>query len=125
MREKLGNKKILIVEDDAITQLVISKFLISEYNLQIVSSGEEAIQEIFKQDFDLVLMDIELSIGKWDGIQALKYIRKISKCKNIPVIAQTAFALRGDDIRFIESGFDAYISKPFTKDSLLNHSCPK
>jgi len=113
-------KKILIVEDDDITQLVLTKFLVNDYYLQIASSGEDAIQKLFKYNFDLIIMDISLHIGGWDGVQTLKYIRKISKYKTIPVIAQTAHALHGDNTRFIEAGFDAYISKPFTKDTLLN-----
>lgn len=120
MEYQTGKKRILIVEDDDITQLVLSKFLKNDYQLQIVSSGEEAIQKLFNYEFDLIIMDISLHVGGWDGIQTLKYIRKITKYKNVPVIAQTAHALKGDDLRFIEAGFDAYISKPFTRDSQLN-----
>jgi len=121
MNEVQSNKsKILVVEDDPITSLVIEKFLNSEFIIEHVLSGEAALEKVKQNSYDLILMDIGLNGKQLDGIQTLKLIRNIDGYKNIPIIAQTAFAMHGDDAKYIAAGFDAYISKPFTKNELLS-----
>ena len=121
MNEVQSNKsKILVVEDDPITSLVIEKFLNSEFIIEHVLSGEAALEKVKQNSYDLILMDIGLNGKRLDGIQSLNLIRNIDGYKNIPIIAQTAFAMHGDDAKYIAAGFDAYISKPFTKNELLN-----
>lgn len=121
MNEVQSNKsKILVVEDDPITSLVIEKFLNSEFVIEHVLSGEAALEKVKQNSYDLILMDIGLNGKQLDGIQTLNLIRNIDGYKNIPIIAQTAFAMHGDDAKYIAAGFDAYISKPFTKNELLN-----
>ena len=121
MYEVQSNKsKILVVEDDPITSLVIEKFLNSEFVIEHVLSGEAALEKVKQNSYDLILMDIGLNGKRLDGIQTLNLIRNIDGYKNIPIIAQTAFAMHGDDAKYIAAGFDAYISKPFTKNELLS-----
>jgi CheY-like chemotaxis protein len=121
MNEVQSNKsKILVVEDDPITSLVIEKFLNSEFIIEHVLSGEAALEKVKQNSYDLILMDIGLNGKQLDGIQTLNLIRNIDGYKNIPIIAQTAFAMHGDDAKYIAAGFDAYISKPFTKNELLS-----
>lgn len=121
MNEVQSNKsKILVVEDDPITSLVIEKFLNSEFVIEHVLSGEAALEKVKQNSYDLILMDIGLNGKRLDGIQTLNLIRNIDGYKNIPIIAQTAFAMHGDDAKYIAAGFDAYISKPFTKNELLS-----
>ena len=75
-----------------------------------VSSGAEAIKNTENEVYDLVLIDIELP--GMDGISIQKILRNNPKYKNVPIIALTAYAMKGDKERFLAAGFDDYISKP-------------
>ncbi len=68
--------------------------------------------------YSLVLMDISLGKGI-SGVELLKNLRTIPSYKNVPVIAVTAHAMVGDKEKFLESGFDDYLSKPFAKKDLI------
>jgi CheY-like chemotaxis protein len=63
-------------------------------------------------------MDIRLKIGM-NGVQAFKKIKEIDAYKNVPVLAITAYAMRGDKEYFLEQGFNGYLAKPFVKDTFL------
>ncbi len=112
------NKTFLIVEDDAVSSEFLKEvFDDMDVNLAFAQSGEEAVS-IFKKNSDnisLVLMDIRLP-GQ-DGYKTTEIIKKINK--NIPVIAQTAHALQGDDEQALRAGCDDYISKPIRPKILL------
>lgn len=111
-------KTILIVEDDEYNHAFL-KQLLSNINAKVVHAwnGKEAV-ELVKKDLtiSLVLMDIKMPI--MDGNEATRLIKKIRP--ELPVIAQTAYALINDKQKAFETGFDNYISKPVSKDSLLN-----
>ena len=66
---------------------------------------------------DLILMDIQLSDSS--GLEATKWIREVEALRNTPIVAVTAFAMREDQRRIMESGCDAYIAKPFHTDYFL------
>jgi PAS domain S-box-containing protein len=109
--------KVLIAEDDEASEMLISIEL-TKFSKEIlkVKNGIDAIEECRKNpDIDLVLMDIQMP--QMDGYQATREIRKFNK--NVIVIAQTAFALRGDKEKAIESGCNNYLSKPIRQDELL------
>ena len=110
--------KILVVEDDPITQEILSLYLLDYERVSVVASGEDAIAKCMSDIFDVVLMDIRLKIGM-DGVQTFKKIKKINAYKNIPVLAITAYAMRGDKEYFLEQGFNGYLAKPFVKDTFL------
>ena len=121
--KKRENLKILIVEDDRISEFLIS--IISKKisnNILKVASGTDAIQ-IFQTnpDIDLVLMDIKMP--GMDGYEATRQIRKFNK--DVIIIAQTAYALEGDGEKAIEAGCNDYISKPINliklKEMILKH----
>jgi CheY-like chemotaxis protein len=111
--------KILLVDDDEITQLHIQKLMENQGNTVItVDNGRKALEEIQKDEFDCILMDIQLPV--MDGLQATKLIRTSkAKFKDIPIIALTAYAMNGDREKFLEAGMDDYIAKPVDKDELL------
>ena len=111
-------KKILVVEDDATSRDVINLFLIKTYDVSFAVDGEKAIQEINNTKFDLIIMDINLGSGI-NGIQVTEKIKQTAGYESIPVIAATAFAMLGDKEKFLETGFDHYISKPYLKKQLL------
>jgi PAS domain S-box-containing protein len=110
-------KTILIVEDD-LSSFKFLAALLKKTHADIIhaNSGKRAI-EICNSDkkVDLIMMDIQLP--EMDGIEATKVIRKTL---NVPVIAQTAFAMAGDKERMQQSGFDDYISKPIDIQQLLS-----
>jgi CheY-like chemotaxis protein len=109
--------KVLIVEDDIITQQILGLYMI-EYDHIIVSGGEEAIEKCETNHYDIILMDIRLKSG-FDGVKAFKKIKEIVGYRNIPILAITAYAMRGDKEYFLEEGFDGYLAKPFLKENLI------
>lgn len=109
------NKKlsILLVEDDLINRKMTRKILEKQgHEVVIAVNGKDAVNEFSKKNFDLILMDIQMP--EMDGIKASKIIKAKAKEKNIyvPIIALTAYAIAGDEERFIGEGLDDYISKP-------------
>ena len=110
--------KILVVEDDFDSSEVARFYLGERYDVVVVDSGEKALEEVKKSDFDVILLDISLGPGM-DGVKTLKAIKKNSKVKSVTVIALTAHALRGDADYYLSQGFSAYMSKPYKKKELL------
>ncbi|RXP44458.1 PAS domain S-box protein [Lutibacter sp. HS1-25] len=111
-----GKLKILIVEDDDISQLLIS-VIVKKFSKEIimVKSGLEAIEACKKNtDIDLILMDIQMA--EMNGYIATQQIRKFNT--DVIIIAQTAFAMAGDREKALEIGCDDHISKPINKNEL-------
>lgn len=106
------NKKILLVEDDKGNRGVEEKILRNAgYYVYSTGSGREAVKELEKNDYDIVLMDIAME--DIDGISATKMIREFSGPKGeIPVIAVTAHCSMQDREKCLEAGMNDYISKP-------------
>jgi signal transduction histidine kinase/CheY-like chemotaxis protein len=104
-------KRILLVEDDAISRVVIEQLIIRKgYALDTVVNGKEAVEAVKHQHYDVVLMDVQMP--DMDGYTATRIIRG-EKLKHQPIIiATTAFALKGDREKCLEAGMDDYISKP-------------
>ncbi len=116
--DQIMNKTILIVEDD-LSSLEFLKTILEKYDIKILSTdnGAEAIK-ICKSDnsIDLVLMDINMPI--MDGYAATKKIKEFMP--DLPIIAQTAYAIAGDREKSLEAGCDDYISKPIKRQLLYN-----
>jgi len=115
-RDPMGNLKILIADDDEISEMLITK-VIKSFGREMlkVTSGDEAVEACrSNSDIDLVLMDIQLPI--MDGYQATRQIRQFNK--EVVIIAQTAYALAGDRENAIEAGCNEYITKPISSDEL-------
>ena len=115
---------ILLVEDDRMNRLVINKMLENDWNVVAVEDGDQTLEEVNKtykngKIFDLMLFDINLP-NPWDGIQLMQHLRKkYPEYKEVPFIAQTAYAMHTDRRRLLEEGFDEYISKPINQQRLL------
>jgi two-component system, sensor histidine kinase and response regulator len=112
--------RILVAEDNGINQRLIKRLLEQkEHVVKIVGNGKEAVEEFREkrdipgQNFQMVLMDIQMPV--MDGIEATRRIRKLEK--NVPIIALTAHAMKGDKGKFLSKGMDDYVSKPI--DSAL------
>lgn len=112
-----GNPTILIVEDNPDNMISIKAALPSEYILLEAIDGEMGLKMIKEHKPDLVLMDIMLP--KLDGISVLKEVRADSSLENIPIIAITAKAMKGDKENLIKAGFNDYIPKPFNVKEMI------
>ena len=111
---------ILLAEDNMINQKVSLKILtIAGYNAVAVNNGMEAVNEVKKNDYDLILMDIQMP--EVDGFTATTMIRVLGdNKKNIPIVALTAHALMGDREKCLKAGMNDYISKPIIAQDLIN-----
>jgi CheY-like chemotaxis protein len=125
--DEVSNKKvinsdlnILLVDDDTVNKLVISQMLQERsMKVDLASDGLEAINKIKKKKYDLILMDIQMAV--MDGLEATKIIRKIEEKTQeyTPIVAITAYALKGDKDKFLSFGMDGYLSKPVDMDELF------
>ena len=115
--EKLGH--ILIIEDNRDTQTLLKYLLGADYDIKIVGEFNQAVEVANEASFDLLLIDINLGEER-TGVDLLNILRETDPYNDVPMIAITAYAMPGDFQRFINIGFDAYISKPFTRHDLIN-----
>ena len=111
--------QLLYVEDDQISREVVTMFLKDEFKIDLAVDSSEAISKIKKTQFDAILMDINLCKGL-GGLELAKEIRGLSSYENIPIIAVTAHAFREDERKILKGGCSHYISKPFSRKSLLD-----
>ena len=116
-RQRTMKEKILIVEDNPINMRLIEMTLRAKnYTLLQATDGEEALDVAKEGRPDLILMDIQLP--KIDGLEVTRRLKKTKAFRRIPVIAMTAYAMKGDKERAIEAGCDAYLSKPINTREL-------
>ncbi|HZX21678.1 MAG TPA: PAS domain S-box protein [Clostridia bacterium] len=120
--KSINPQKILLAEDDKVNQTVLTRMLKEKgHSVDIANNGVEAISMYKRKRYDVILMDIQLPV--MDGIEATNQIRTIeteSMGNRIPIIALTAFALRGDREKFLSNGIDEYISKPVQMEELFH-----
>jgi len=109
--------RILAVEDNSETQLLLQHLLKGSYEIDVVSGVEEALEAVEENVFDVLLLDINLSEEK-TGTELLHLIREQEKMNDVSAVALTAYAMPGDREDFLEKGFDEYVSKPFTRADL-------
>ena len=111
---------ILLVEDDEVSQAFVSALLTQRgHSVTLAGSGVEALSLVERGSFDLALMDVQMP--GMDGLQTTAEIRKIESVMggHIPIVALTAYAMKGDRERCLEAGMDAYLSKPFQASDLI------
>lgn len=110
-------KRILVAEDEETNFLFIEAILEdTKVNLLWAKNGLEAIQKFKENEVDLILMDIKMP--EMDGLTATSEIRKISK--QVPIIAQTAYAMSEDKNKCMYAGCNDYLTKPINHRLLLN-----
>jgi CheY-like chemotaxis protein len=110
---------VLVVEDNAMNRMLIGTYL-EEFGLtyDIVDSGAEALLRLAAKDYDLVLMDV--AMPELDGVEATKRIRKLGGDKGeVPIVALTAHAMKGDREDYLAAGMDGYVSKPIRGSELF------
>lgn len=113
-----GVKSVLIVEDNELNMKLFSDLLEAHgYRVIQTRDGLSALELARRHKPDLVLMDIQLP--EVSGIEVTKWLKEADDLRHIPVIAVTAFAMKGDEEKIKEGGCEAYISKPISVLSFL------
>lgn len=115
----LDNYHILLVEDNEINQMIAQQVLEQAgVRVTIASNGEEACTLVAQEQFDAVLMDVQMPV--MDGLEATRRIRAEARTsKHPPIIAMTANAMNSDRERSLKAGMNDHITKPFEPDSLI------
>ena len=118
-KTKLGNLKVLLAEDNEVNQL-LARSILQYWGLEskTACTGSEVLELLRKEEFDIILMDIQMP--EKSGIEAASEIRKLAdeKKRNIPIIALTANAMKGEEIKYRAAGMDDYLTKPFKEREL-------
>ena len=110
-------EKILVVEDNPQNMKLIELLLRSKsYILLKAYNGEEALDTAIREEPDLIVMDMQLP--KVSGVEVTKRLRQMPVFSHTPIIALTAYAMKGDKERFLEAGCNAYLSKPISTRQL-------
>ncbi|MHA1677715.1 MAG: response regulator [Promethearchaeota archaeon] len=105
-------KKIYVIEDNEKNMKLFRAILklIPDVEIYEETRGDLGFELIKSGEPDLIILDIQLP--ELDGVEICKQLRKIEKFKNVPMIAVTSFAMKGDKERILNAGFNEYISKP-------------
>ena len=109
--------KIAVVEDNMDNRLLVQAILEDDYDISEYESGREVLDGLADDIPDLVLLDI--SLPGMDGTEVLQWIRAQEALESLPVIALTAHAMAGDRERYLEMGFDEYVTKPIVDEDVL------
>jgi PAS domain S-box-containing protein len=118
--KSLGPRRVLVAEDVELNQFLARHILESwDFQVVIAGNGREAIEQLGKEAFDFILMDVQMP--EMDGIEATHRIRNMADPikANIPIIALTANALKGDSEKYIAAGMTDYLAKPFDEERLF------
>jgi signal transduction histidine kinase/DNA-binding response OmpR family regulator len=119
LREGRPRLCILLAEDNLINQKVTVRLLEQEgHRVVVVSDGQAALAAVARHTFDLVLMDVQMPIlGGFEATDAIRAQERTSG-GHLPIIAMTAYAMRGDRERCLAAGMDGYLTKPLTRGAL-------
>lgn len=110
-------KKILIAEDNPVNRELLHELLEARgYEVEEAENGQEALQMIAQSRPDALLLDLNMPV--LDGFSTVRKIREDAAISSLPVLAVTAYAMRGDREKTLEAGFDGYLSKPINPAAL-------
>jgi two-component system sensor histidine kinase/response regulator len=115
-----GDRRILLAEDNPVNQKV-ARMVLEKLGIEVevVNNGREAVEAWQKAKYDLILMDCQMP--QLDGYAATRRIREEEESlgRHIPIVALTAHAMKGDDIKCLEAGMDDYLTKPLDRSLLI------
>jgi CheY-like chemotaxis protein len=111
--------KVLLVEDYKHSQIIVTRLLKKNgfTSVVVVENGAEALEQVKQQSFDIILMDMQMPV--MNGFEATERIRQIPEYKDTPIIALTAFAMKGDKEKCLEAGASDYIPKPIDSQEFI------
>ena len=118
---ELQKGNILLAEDDPVNRIAVQSFLEKKgFSVRCVGNGSDALRSMEKEDYDCVLMDIQMPL--MNGVEVTRRIREVKHIggrSEVPIIALTAYAMEGDEEAFLASGLNGYIAKPVVMSELL------
>ena len=121
MKSKEKTNHVLLVEDNLLNQkFALAVLKMNGYTADVAENGKIGVEKYEANEYDMVLMDIQMPI--MDGIECTKAIRVIEEEKGwdrIRIIAVTAFAMPGDEKKFLDAGLDSYLAKPYKGPDLV------
>lgn len=113
-------KSILIVEDEAISAILLRKLLEKDFEVDVAQNAKDCIAFGDSKVYNICILDINLGKGNKDGKDLLAYFKSMPKYSNSKYVAITAYALPGDRDMYIKMGFDQYFSKPIVFEEVIN-----
>ena len=120
--EKIKGSKILLAEDNLLNQEIAQELLTDEgFKVTIANNGKEAVNLVNDENFDVVLMDMQMP--EMDGLEATMKIRETFASDTLPILAMTANAGEEDRERCLKAGMDAHITKPIDPEVLMSELC--
>ncbi len=109
--------RVLLVEDNPVNRKLAERILEKlGCDTTTAENGIRALEMLERKDFDIVFMDVQMP--EMDGFTATRHIREDGRWPNVPIIAMTAHALKGDRERCLEAGMDDYLSKPLSRETI-------
>lgn len=110
--------RVLIVDDNVTNRKLCGAILTGiGYRIREAANGSEALEAVRSEPPDLILMDVQMPV--LDGVETLKQLKADPATRDIPVVALTSYAMKGDRERFMREGFSNYVSKPIDIDGFL------
>ncbi len=114
----MAEKKILLVEDNPVNRRLAEFLLRSQgYQVRAATNAQEAFDTIKAERPDLILMDVQLP--GMDGLEATRKLKEEPATRDIPVVAVTSYAMKGDREKALAAGCAGYITKPIDKDTFV------
>ncbi len=119
VKDKKDSVKILLVEDYKHSQIIVTRLLKkNEFDsIVVVENGQEALDAVKQQHYDLILMDMQMPV--MNGFEATRKIRELKEYKDTPIVALTAFAMKGDREKCLDAGATDYIPKPIDSHEFI------
>ncbi|OOY53730.1 ATP-binding protein [Solemya velum gill symbiont] len=118
-KEQLKGVRLLLVEDNEVNQELATMILtMNGIDVEVADNGQEALDMLRKESFDGILMDCQMPV--MDGYDATRRIREQERFRDLPIIALTANAMKGDRERALASGMNGFITKPINHDALFS-----
>jgi CheY-like chemotaxis protein/signal transduction histidine kinase len=119
IKEIKDTVKILLVEDYKHSQIIVTRLLKKNDfdTIVVVENGQEALDAVKQQHYDLILMDMQMPV--MNGFEATKKIRELKQYKDTPIVALTAFAMKGDREKCLDAGTTDYIPKPIDSQEFI------
>ncbi len=109
--------RLAVVEDNPDNRMLVEAILEDDFEIVEFETGNEAVEGLVAANPDVVLLDI--SLPGMDGTEVLAWMRTEASFTSVPVIALTAHAMAGDRERYLQAGFDDYVSKPIVDEAVL------
>jgi len=111
-------KKILVIEDNDQNRYLVT-FVLEKNGYQVIAArdGLEGVSKAKEEKPDLILVDIRLPV--MDGYEVTRQLRELPEFKDVPIIALTAYAMKGDQEKTLEAGCNGYITKPIIPEEFI------